>query len=118
MDHGQIQERFSDYWDESLEAGARAEVDEHLKGCAACRAEYEAFERAMAPLGKLHRMAAPERLTEHVPEIIHRRSRGRFFAPKSGAQRLPLEWLSLGMLGLIALVYALLKLMHPAVRIQ
>ena len=37
---------------------------------------------------------------------------------KSGAQRLPLEWLSLGMLGLIALVYALLKLMHPAVRIQ
>ena len=117
MDHAQIQERFSDYWDESLEAPARAEVDAHLSGCAECRAEYEAFEKAMTPLGKLHRMAAPEKLQEQVPEIINRRSRGRFFAPRKGLERLPVEWLSLGMLGLIALVYLLLKLMHPAVRL-
>jgi type VI protein secretion system component VasF len=45
-----------------------------------------------------------------VPDLIHRRSRGRFFGRKRLAERLPLEWISLAMLIVLAATYALLKL--------
>lgn len=120
MDHGQAQEAFSDYWDQTLDAAQRKEVDAHLEGCAACRAEYEAFQKAMAPLGKLHKAPPPVSvdLQRAVPEIIHRRSKGRFFGPKGWAQRRSLEWIALGALGLIAATYFVLKLLHPVVQVQ
>lgn len=49
-------------------------------------------------------------LTKAVPDLIHRRSRGRFFGRKRLAERLPLEWISLAMLIVLAATYALLKL--------
>lgn len=49
-------------------------------------------------------------LARTVPEIINRRSRGRFFGRKRLSDRLPLEWLSLTMLLLLAAIYAVLKL--------
>lgn len=49
-------------------------------------------------------------LARTVPEIINRRSRGRFFGRKRLSDRLPFEWLSLAMLILLAAIYAVLKL--------
>ncbi len=50
-------------------------------------------------------------LARTVPELINRRSRGRFFGRKRLGDRLPFEWLSLAMLLLLAAVYAALKLL-------
>lgn len=61
--------------------------------------------RGLAPI------SAPVDLTRTVPELIRRRSQGRFFGRKKLADRLPFEWLSLGMLILLAAVYAALKLL-------
>ena len=73
MKHEEAQEQFSDYWDAGPEqkTGLLAQVEEHLKGCPDCRAEYERFTQAMAPLGKLHRMPAPDMIGT-VPALIHK----------------------------------------------
>ncbi len=110
MEHEQVQQLFSEYFEGDLAAAQRAEVESHLRGCAACQAEYEAFQRAMAPLNKLHKIPAPPDLTSAVPDLIARRSRGRFFGRKPLGERLPLEWLSLVMLLLLGGLYLLLKL--------
>lgn len=70
-------------------------------------------EGARALLGKLNKVAAPPDLSSRVPALIQRRSAGRFFAKRRLADRLPLEWLSLVMLALLALIYAVLR-MAPA----
>jgi hypothetical protein len=59
----------------------------------------------------LSSVSAPVDLTRTVPDLIRRRSRGRFFGRKRLFDRLPLEWLSLGMLLLLAGIYAALKLL-------
>ena len=64
-------------------------------------------------LGKLNRVAAPPDLLSRVPALIQRRSGGRFFAKRRLADRLPLEWVSLFMLALLALIYGVLR-MAPA----
>ncbi len=66
-----------------------------------------------ALLGKLNRVAAPPDLASRVPALIERRSGGRFFAKRRLADRLPLEWVSLVMLTLLALIYGILR-MAPA----
>lgn len=65
---------------------------------------------ARALLGKLHKLPAPVDLSSRVPDLINRRSRGRFFGRKRLSERVPLEWLSLVMLVLVALLYAGMKL--------
>jgi hypothetical protein len=64
-------------------------------------------------LAKLNKVAAPPDLASRVPDLIQRRSAGRFFGKRRLADRLPLEWLSLIMLLLLALIYAVLR-MAPA----
>lgn len=61
-------------------------------------------------LRSLSPKSAPVDLTRTVPELIRRRSRGRFFGPKPLSERLPFEWLSLAMLLFLAVIYAVLKL--------
>ena len=68
---------------------------------------------ARALLGKLNKVSAPPDLASRVPALIERRSAGRFFAKRRLADRLPLEWVSLVMLAVLALVYAMLR-MAPA----
>jgi len=60
--------------------------------------------RGLAPV------PAPVDLTRTVPELIRRRSRGRFFGRKRLGDRLPFEWISIGMLLLLAAIYAMLKM--------
>lgn len=61
-------------------------------------------------LGKLHKLPTPVDLSSTVPDLIHRRSRGRFFGRKPVSERFPLEWLSLLMLLLLAILYGVMKL--------
>lgn len=56
-------------------------------------------------------ISAPVDLTRTVPDLIRRRSRGRFFGRKRLSERLPLEWMSLAMLLVLAAVYAALKML-------
>ena len=65
------------------------------------------------PLKGLSTIPSPIDLSSSVPDLIRRRSRGRFFGRKRLSDRLPLEWLSLGMLILLAAIYAALKLLSP-----
>lgn len=118
MEHGQIQELFSDYWDKALPEAQRDEVAAHLSGCAACAEEYARFERAMAPLGKLGKTppGPPPDLVHNVPALINRRSRGRFFSRRAQARRLAAQWLPVVMLGFVAVLYLAFKLANPLLR--
>ncbi len=71
-------------------------------------AEEQASRALLSGLGAV---APPSDLGDTVPELIHRRSRGRFFGRKRLADRLPLEWISLAMLVTLAITYVLLKLL-------
>lgn len=64
-----------------------------------------------ALLSGLSSVSPKNDLSKSVPDLIHRRSRGRFFGRKRLADRLPLEWISLAMLIVLAAAYALLKLL-------
>jgi hypothetical protein len=64
-----------------------------------------------ALLSGLSSVSPPRDLAQSVPALIHRRSQGRFFGRKRLADRLPLEWISLSMLLVLAAAYALLKLL-------
>jgi anti-sigma factor RsiW len=113
MDHEQAKEKFSDLFEESLDQPTRQAVQEHLDACAACRADYAAFQQTLAPLRRLHRVTAPTELRQTVPALIHRRSRGRFFGARTRMTRVPVEWISLIMLGLVAAAYLLVKWTYP-----
>ncbi len=71
--------------------------------------EEELASRAL--LSGLSSVPPKDDLSKAVPDLIHRRSRGRFFGRKRLADRLPLEWISLTMLVVLAAAYALLKLL-------
>lgn len=111
MDHEKAKEQFSDFWEQTLDEAGKKEVEEHLRECAPCKAEYEQFQQAMQPLTKLHKVPAPD-LIEAVPALIHKRSAGRFFGPRGWLRSFPFEWVSLAMLALVGAVYALLKLLR------
>lgn len=72
--------------------------------------ESEASTKALFKDLGLGKVSAPPDLATKVPQLIERRSRGRFFGRKPLSERLPLEWLSIGMLALLALLYALMRL--------
>jgi hypothetical protein len=72
--------------------------------------ETEASTKALFKDLGLGKVSAPPDLATRVPQLIERRSRGRFFGRKPLSERLPLEWLSIAMLALLALLYALMRL--------
>jgi hypothetical protein len=64
-------------------------------------------------LSGLGSVSPPLDLSERVPQIIERRSRGRFFGRRRMHERIPFVWVSLGMLILAALLYSVMR-MAPA----
>jgi hypothetical protein len=64
-------------------------------------------------LSGLGSVSPPSDLSERVPQIIERRSRGRSFGRRRMHERIPFVWVSLGMLILAALLYSVLR-MAPA----
>ena len=65
-------------------------------------------------LSGLGTVEPPTDLSEKVPQIIERRSRGRFFGQRKIHERIPFVWVSLVMLLIAALLYGVLR-MAPAV---
>ncbi|MBL8634492.1 MAG: hypothetical protein JNM40_14815 [Myxococcales bacterium] len=61
-------------------------------------------------LSGLGNVSAPSDLSERVPQLIERRSRGRFFGQRRLHERIPFVWVSLGMLILSALLYSVLRM--------
>ena len=115
-EHEQAQSEFSDYVDGELAAPARAAVDQHLAGCAACRAELASFQSTIAALhGAAH--AAPSSATpspefmDSLREQIRTRSKGRFFGGRRRGYRL--EIASLVMLVVAVTIYVALQLASP-----
>jgi anti-sigma factor RsiW len=64
-------EQLIDFWNETLEADARAEIETHLEGCSKCREERAELEAMWARLGALG-----DSLNEPVPSAA---LRGRFY---------------------------------------
>jgi anti-sigma factor RsiW len=106
MEHEQVKEAFSDYYDRTLPAAQARAVEEHLGGCPSCRTEYDTFKDAVGALSGLHKMAAPGDLEQRVEDRIHKRSAGRFFGRKAFGDRVPFEAIALA--GLALAVIALL----------
>ena len=103
-----VDDDFSDYYDGSLAAARRAEVEAHLAECARCRAEYDGFREAVAQVGLLGRAPAPRGFDHRVADAIHHRSAGRFFGRRAFGDRVPFELLAvLGLAALVA-IYVLL----------
>jgi anti-sigma factor RsiW len=114
VDHVQAEELFSSYWDEQLDPQTQKALEEHLNTCLVCRREFQAFETTVRSVENLHKMSAPANLADGVKDRIRKRSKGRFFAPRKLAERVPYEIVSLLMLGLLLAVYVILQLAQPA----
>lgn len=61
-------------------------------------------------LSGLGNVSAPSDLSERVPQLIERRSRGRFFGRRRLHERVPFVWVSFGMLIVAALLYAVMRM--------
>src|SRR5688572_28261757 len=114
VDHAQATELFSAYFEHELGDEQRGALEEHLRGCASCKREFDEFERTVQALASMHKMVAPTEFVDGVRTRIHKKSRGRFFSSKRMAERLPYETFSLVMLGLILAIYVLLQLVQPS----
>ena len=91
--HEKYVEMFSDYIDGVLPTPARAELEEHLAGCAACSAELERLRKTLGALAGLGKIETPD-LGKRVTETIARRSAGRFFGRRAFGDRVPFELLA------------------------
>ena len=110
MDHAQVLELLTDYWDRTLDPRTTSELEEHLAACGSCRREYAAFETALRAVGSLHRMTAPADFAERVQKTIRKRSRGRFFAGRGSLlQRIPYELFSLLLLAVLLALYLMVQ---------
>ena len=113
MDHGEAQDRFSEYREKSLSAAEARAVREHLETCGLCRSEYEAFVSTLSELSRL-KSQGPAPSAEFLPslqEAIRRRSRGRFFSKR--ASRFPLEMVSLITLLIMLVLYLFMIAIEP-----
>ena len=114
MDHEAAQASFSDYLDGELAAPERQRVDEHLKGCDACRADLDDMRRTLAALRGAKVEAAPEPSPEFLDNLrsqINTRSKGRFFSGKKRSYKV--EIASLITLVLATTIYVVLSLFSP-----
>jgi predicted anti-sigma-YlaC factor YlaD len=105
MDHETAQEQFSDYLEGELSAEQARLLEDHLEGCEACRGEFDTLRQTLSSLADLERLAPPTGFVGKVQQRIHRRSRGRFFAPDSLFGRIPFEWISFVIIILLLVVY-------------
>jgi hypothetical protein len=101
-------ERLSGYHDGRLDPAARAEVESHLRGCAACRArleDYAAVDRAILALGA---PALEDRLREELVaftrETIAVRGRATRRRRLGARLRTPRTWIPLAAAALVMLV--------------
>jgi anti-sigma factor RsiW len=100
--HEELEALLSDLVDGSIAEGDRRRLEEHLEGCASCKASLVELRETMSALSGLHRVPAPPNFDREVAETIRRRSGGRFFGRKAFGDRVPF-----GLLALLALALGL-----------
>lgn len=105
-EHGAYEADFSDYYEGTLPAPRRAELDAHFASCPRCRNDYKSFCEAVGALSGLHHEDAPQHFEKRVTETIHRRSAGRFFGRRAFGDRVPFELI--GLVGLVLMILVLL----------
>ena len=113
MDHARANELFSAYAEGQLGAEDAKALDEHLKSCESCRADYEVFQRTMVALSGLAATDAPPDFVASVRDQVRKRSRGRFFGSRRMTDRIPFETLSVVMLIVLLCLYLVLHAMQP-----
>jgi anti-sigma factor RsiW len=100
--HEELEALLSDLVDGSIAEPDRRRLEEHLEGCASCKASLVELRETMSALSGLHRVPAPPNFDREVAETIRRRSGGRFFGRKAFGDRVPF-----GLLALLALALGL-----------
>jgi hypothetical protein len=66
--HAWVEARLSEYVDNQLAANERAQIEEHLRGCADCRASFESLRWTIALVKQAPAPALPRAFTLAVPE--------------------------------------------------
>jgi anti-sigma factor RsiW len=100
-----LEAMFSDYVEGTLTLEQRKEVEAHLVKHPELREELEAMREDQKKLKSLNKTPAPEELGQKVEEIIHRRSRGRFFARRTFGDRVPFFWLLIAALVMLLIIF-------------
>lgn len=98
-------ELFSDYYEGSLDATKKAEVDARMAADSSFAASYREFVKTMDMLSGMHKMSAPLDFDKRVEDTIHRRSGGRFFGRRAFGQRIPYELLAIIVMLLAGAMY-------------
>ncbi len=111
--HQKIQDAFSAYVEDALAPAEKSSLEQHVAACLQCRTHLEQFRRAMEQLGAL-RVKAPPSFLPDIQRQIFTRSRGRFFGRSTKLfGRIPLEWLSLGMIVAMLIYFILTRQSSP-----
>ena len=100
----------SDYFDGSLSADKKREVEEKIKTDPKWKAAHDEMLDTNAPsaLSGLQKARAPVTFAEDVTETIHKRSAGRFFGRRTFGDRVPvLPLFVLAMLIIVVVAYVL-----------
>ena len=92
MNCEQVRNLLDEYLDGELAAAQRASVDEHLAGCAPCRAELEILRNTATLVGSLPRVKAPKGLTEDIKARLVSRPA----AVRSRRRPVVLRWVGIG----------------------
>jgi len=86
---GKIQNLLSQYANAELITPLRAQVDEHLRQCSACRQELDTEMELLTTLGNLPLVSCPEFVSENILEAIEmdekRQNSNRVFWPLGAA---------------------------------
>lgn len=77
MKCNEVKELLIEYLDESLDAGRRQAVEEHLRGCAGCRKECDGMVAACEMLADYQAPAVSDQFTRQVLQKVHDRSQVR-----------------------------------------
>jgi anti-sigma factor RsiW len=107
--HEELEALLADYVEGSLDAASVRRVEEHLEGCAECKASLAEVRETMSALSGLHRVPAPPNFDREVAETIRRRSGGRFFGRRALGDRVPFGVLALVALALGVALYFFLR---------
>lgn len=98
-------ELFSDYYEGSLDATKKAQVDARMAEDPEFAEAYGDFVKTMDMLSGMHKMSAPLDFDKKVEDTIHRRSGGRFFGRRAFGQRIPYEILAIVVMILAGAMY-------------
>jgi len=88
-DEEEIIDKISDYLDESLEAGDKAEVKQKIAEDAEWKRVHDDLVAQREKLSGMQRARAPATFAAEVTDTIHKRSAGRFFARRTLGDRVP-----------------------------